>query len=192
MSEDGDSSSGSSSKSESDEEVDNATEHEHGMVQTSTSGSLLENPSNPSADKSSLEVPSSEANISIGSYEPSDTQFRPSTLETSAGPELPVSLSQMDSIQNSTVASETNLIPNTDPPPPPPAALGSTNIPATKDALAAAIAHHDWNMVRRLVNILMPPLEYFEGCLRFQRAVVGRIIVLRLVYLIQWLMSQKW
>lgn len=152
MSDDDDGSSGSSSRSEPDEEVDKeAAKHEHGMVETSASGSTLHNPSNSSSGQSSFEVPSSEPNEEPedlnGSHQPSDAQFSPSAFGTAAEPVLLTILPQMDGSQKSIVGSEPNFIPSTDPPPPPPA-LESTDTPSAKGALAAAIAHHDWNMVR--------------------------------------------
>ncbi|KAG0609588.1 hypothetical protein M758_8G195800 [Ceratodon purpureus] len=152
MSEEGDRSSGSSSRSESDVEDNDAAGYEDGIVQSSTAELALEKPSHSSSDKPQFEVLSSVPRSSNDGYEPSEAQFSSSTFESSTGPVLSNSPSQEISIQQATLGNRRNLLsnPETFEPPPPPPAPGSADTPTTKDALAAAIAHHDWNMMKAL------------------------------------------
>lgn len=138
-----------SSRRVSDEEGDISPHQEHEVAGTATERSDSQPLSNSASEKLSSEALSSGLKVSSDGDQPNETQFRSSTLESSTECVVLDSLSQVDNSQQSSFESRTNLNHTNEAheAPPLPLAPGSTATP-TQDTLAAAIAHHDWNMVR--------------------------------------------
>ena len=176
ISDEGDHLPGSSSRLVSAEEDDNAPDHEHEMAETTTAISAFQYPPDSLSDKSSF-----APEDSYDSHQPSDAQLRLSTFEPPTESVLPDSLSQVDISQESAFQSQRdpNPIMEAHKPPTLPPVPGATDIPTT-DAVAAAIAHHDWNMVRNFwdpLNLTQTNFWFFERCWQF-KGLVGKLNVL--------------
>lgn len=129
-----------SANRESDEE-DVATHQEQEMAEPATERSGSQLPS----EKLSSEALSSATDGSYDGHPPSDTVSKSSTIENTT--ESISSDTQVASRQPSNLVSQTNTNEAHEAPPLPPLP-GSTDTPP--DALAAAKAHHDWNMMKAM------------------------------------------